>query len=118
MIPSSASCSTNSVSGQDDFYVEEVECMFCGSPPEAAPNLMSMRTNAAGYPSCYFKRQPQNEAEIDEAIAGIHASCCGAVQYRGSDTSVLIKLGSQLGHSNPGLLRRSKRFKRPLRRLV
>ncbi len=76
----------------DDFFVETNECMFCGAPPAAAPNLMGMRIGDTGYEECYFRRQPTNDAEVDEAIAGMSASCCGAVQYRGSDKRVLIKI--------------------------
>lgn len=77
----------------DDFYVEPNECMFCGAPPAAAPNLMGMRINESGHEECYFKRQPANDEDVEEAIAGMSASCCGAVQYRGSDPRILVKIG-------------------------
>jgi hypothetical protein len=66
--------------------------MFCGAPPEVAPNLMGMQTDDRGYPHCYFRRQPENDVEVDEAIAGMNASCCGAVCYVGNDKKILKKI--------------------------
>lgn len=76
----------------DDFVVITEECMFCGAPPAVAPNLMGMRVDDRDLPHCYFRKQPENDSEIDEAIAGINASCCGAVCYVGSDQNILKKI--------------------------
>jgi hypothetical protein len=76
----------------EDFHVEITQCMACGAPPLAAPTLMEMQDYPERYPHCQFKRQPVTAAEIDEAAAGIWSSCCGAVQYRGSDPYTLSRI--------------------------
>ena len=63
----------------DDFYVIPSECMSCGAPAAVAPHIMKHYEPGTNYGSCYFFRQPENAAEVDQAIAAIHASCCGAV---------------------------------------
>jgi len=82
----------------EDFYVETQECMVCGAPPVAAPNLMGFDENGTEYLHCYFKRQPNNAFEVEEAIAAINASCCGAVQYRGNDRSVIVKISGSIAY--------------------
>ena len=68
------------------FYVENGECICCGAPEDAAPNLMA-HDGGDGLLRyhCYFKQQPATSEELDQAINAILLSCCGAVRYGGSD---------------------------------
>ena len=70
-----------------DFIVEDGNCMLCCLPEAEAPDLMESDDN-----SCYFKRQPKTEAEIDSAIEAINVSCCDAVIYQGSDRNIIRKI--------------------------
>jgi hypothetical protein len=80
------------------FYVANQECTACGAPHAVAPDLMgwdqmpSTLTPNAFYPHCYFKKQPDTEAELEQAIAAIRVSCCGAFRYAGSDPAIIAKL--------------------------
>jgi hypothetical protein len=74
------------------FYVVEADCMACGAPEMYAPKLMSH--DSCG--QCFFARQPASAQETNDAIAGIWASCCGAVRYGGKDHGLLFRL-AELG---------------------
>lgn len=76
------------------FYVVNTECMACGYPHTLAPDLMAWETDADGHPShCYFKKQPEDEYELTQAIRAIHGSCCGALCYGGSDPAIRRRIG-------------------------
>ena len=70
-----------------DFIVEDGICMLCCLPESEAPELMESDDL-----SCYFKRQPKNQEELDHAIEAIKASCCEAVRYIGTDKSVIRRI--------------------------
>ena len=74
------------------FYVENDQCILCGTPYHAAPNLISNLDEIEAAQSCYFKRQPNSPAEEDEAVKAMHASCCKAVRYAGTDQRILGQL--------------------------
>lgn len=42
--------------------------------------------------SCYFKKQPTNQAEMDQAVRALHSSCCRGLRYAGKDPVVLNRL--------------------------
>lgn len=74
------------------FYVEDGECISCGAPHAVAPDVMAWTEDPNTYPGmthCYFKKQPQDEAELRQALNAIAVSCCGAIRYAGSDKEVL-----------------------------
>lgn len=85
----------------EDFYVDPIECMGCGAPPIAAPDLMKFATSEDGYWQCSFLRQPSNREEEDQACRGVWASCCGAADYRGKDRRIIERiaiLNANKGH--------------------
>src|SRR5687767_6753715 len=49
-----------------DFYVERDVCLRCCLPHGEAPELLD--DPEEGAPSCYFRRQPENEVEIEHAL--------------------------------------------------
>ena len=71
-----------------DFYVEGGSCISCRAPEESAPDLMTHE----GDWHCYFKRQPQTPAEVEQAIEAVVVSCCNAVRYGGRDPRILAQL--------------------------
>lgn len=75
-----------------DFYVENERCITCAMPHEMAPDLMAWFDDGDGGSSCYFKRQPTSPAEIDQAIAALRTSCCGALRYGGKDPEIRRRL--------------------------
>ena len=70
-----------------DFIVEDGNCMLCCLPEMEAPELMESDDL-----SCYFKRQPRTEVEVDQAIEAINVSCCDAVVYVGNDRSIIRRI--------------------------
>ena len=69
------------------FYVEEDMCILCGAPEAVAPNLVGMNEH-----HCYFKKQPTNSTELEQAIEAVNVCCCGAYRYSGEDPHVIRKL--------------------------
>jgi hypothetical protein len=78
-----------------DFYVISEECISCGAPAHAAPDLMidAVWEDGHKFQSCRFIRQPSTVEELDQAIAAVNASCVCAVRYRGTDPAILSRLG-------------------------
>ncbi|MDO7849452.1 hypothetical protein Q5H92_24015 [Hymenobacter sp. M29] len=72
---------------QGDFY-NDGDCLICGAPHAEAPTLIDYTPDGR----CYFKQQPQNEVELDQAICALWVSCIGAIRYRGTDEAILKRL--------------------------
>ena len=70
------------------FYVGDGECITCGAPEAAAPDLIEFDET----PHCYFRRQPETVLELEDAIEAIRVSCCGGVHYGGSDPVILTRI--------------------------
>jgi hypothetical protein len=71
------------------FWVECDLCMFCRAPESVAPGLIGF-SEAKSH--CYFKKQPDTVAELDQAIKAVELSCCGAYHYAGEDEETKRKL--------------------------
>lgn len=69
------------------FYVERNMCMTCGVPPSEAPGLIHLDDEG-----CYFKKQPETEAELAAAIEAMWFACCGAYRYGGDDPEIVRRL--------------------------
>ena len=78
---------SESVSGP--FYVQKDVCIACCAPEVVAPLLIGF-TDQGNH--CYFKRQPENLQEVDQAIEALRVSCIAAHRYCGSDPGILEKL--------------------------
>lgn len=77
------------------FYVAQDECIVCGAPHAMAPDLVGWAYDASGQPGhCFFKKQPETEAEIDRAVKACRANCCGSFRYAGSDKKIKRKLNN------------------------
>lgn len=82
------------------FYVVNSECMSCGVPHHAAPELIKWDLDSEGRTQhCYFGKQPETALELIHAVKAVEGSCCGAVRYRGSDPQIIQKLkDARCGH--------------------
>ncbi len=72
-----------------DFYTLEGECISCMTPHTKAPALMGYDEDIG---HCYFKRQPNNDDEIEEACQALDSSCCAALRYSGNDPKIILRL--------------------------
>lgn len=70
------------------FYVENDACIACGLPETEAPDLMA---NEDGH--CYFRKQPSNQAELEQAIRAVQVCCCGSVCYGGDNLLIQLRIG-------------------------
>jgi hypothetical protein len=73
-----------------DFYVENECCMACGVPESIAPALIGATEEAIWH--CYWKKQPNTDEEIKQAIDILHAQDLGCHRYAGSDPKILKQL--------------------------
>jgi len=73
-----------------DFYVEADLCTQCCIVHGEAPELMNDRE--LPFTECYFRRQPQNAAEVERAIAAMCVSEMDALRYGGSDEAIILAL--------------------------
>ncbi|WP_282081574.1 ferredoxin [Aquimarina algiphila] len=74
-----------------DFYVTKDECITCGAPEAEAPDIIE-HSKKDEYGQCFFKKQPETENEIDQAIKAIMVSCVGALRYGGNDPQIIRRL--------------------------
>jgi hypothetical protein len=73
-----------------DFYVIANHCMQCCIPHGEAPELLN--DPEVPFRECYFRRQPQNEIEVEHAVRAARVSCTGALRYAGDDPKILARL--------------------------
>ena len=77
------------------FYVENERCILCLLPHHEAPTLMGIMRNSKDsdkHSHCYFKRQPESDEEIEQAIRALRIACCSALRYAGNDQKIIEKL--------------------------
>src|SRR5687768_13997743 len=73
-----------------DFYVRRDVCLRCCIPHGEAPELLNDAT--VEFRECYFRRQPQNAAEVEQACRAVQVSCVAALRYRGDNPQILARL--------------------------
>src|SRR5882762_1869586 len=71
----------------EDFYVQPGCCTSCGVPQSVAPDLVGW-TNE-NHPQCYWIKQPENAAELNQAIKLFQTQELGCHRYSGNDPAVL-----------------------------
>jgi hypothetical protein len=71
-----------------DFYINNGNCISCGTPQAEAPDIIEHGIDGR----CYFKKQPQTEIELDQAIGALMVSCIGALRYGGTEEKILKRL--------------------------
>jgi hypothetical protein len=76
------------------FYVVKGHCVSCGAPQAEAPGLVTLDDDG-----CYFHRQPETPAEVNDAIRAMFVSCIEAYRYGGDDPTIRRRL-AELGHSH------------------
>src|SRR5688500_2202951 len=76
-----------------DFYVVAGSCTRCCLVHGEAPELLN--DPAQPFNECYFRRQPQTPAEVEQAISAICVSEMEALRYGGTDESIIQKLRGQ-----------------------
>ena len=69
------------------FYVVKGHCISCGGPRAEAPGLVTL-----GEDGCYFHKQPETVAEVNDAIRAMYFSCIEAYRYGGDDLTVRRRL--------------------------
>jgi len=65
-------------------------CLSCNCPEEEAPTLLAPLTETNS--DTYFVRQPETEAEIEQACCAIEVCCVDALRYGGQDPRILARL--------------------------
>src|SRR5215471_1998896 len=88
------------------FLVHDGECITCRAPEAQAPDLMA-HDEERGH--CYFARQPSTPDETERACRAVWVSCCGAVQYEGSDPEILERVSALQRETADRAARRSRR---------
>lgn len=69
------------------FYVEHECCLMCGVPWENAPELFDYDDT-----SCWVKKQPATEAELEHMIAVMRMQEARCIRYAGSAPDVIRRL--------------------------
>jgi hypothetical protein len=66
--------------------------MLCGRPHTVSPDLLTWDRDDKGRAiHCYFKKQPENPDELEQAIKALEISC-GSLRYRGDNPEVIRRL--------------------------
>src|SRR3974390_2622707 len=76
------------------FYVVKGECVSCGAPQAQAPGLVTL-----GDDGCYFHKQPETPAEVNDALRAMFVSCIDACRYGGRDPAIRRRL-AEVGDSH------------------
>jgi hypothetical protein len=76
-------------SAPGDFYVIHNECLTCGMPQVAAPELVGW-TKDNGH--CIWTKQPETAEELEHAIRVLETQDLGCHRYAGSDPIVLERV--------------------------
>jgi len=77
-------------SARGDFYVVKGECLACGVPHVVAPDLMGWTGERV--PHCCWKKQPETQAELEQAIAVFEAQDLECHRYAGTDPAILDRI--------------------------
>ena len=71
---------------------EAGDCLFCGTPEDAAPSLLH-ELDDDDY-NTYFVRQPDTPEEVEAACSAIESCCVSALRYCGTDPEIIRRLGN------------------------
>jgi hypothetical protein len=73
--------------------VVQGHCISCGAPQAEALGLVTL-----GEDGCFFHRQPETPAEVNDAIRAMLVSCMHVYRYGGDDPTIRRRL-AELGHA-------------------
>jgi hypothetical protein len=79
-----------------EFYVEDNCCTRCDVPARYAPELFGIQADGG---SCYVKRQPFTEEEVDQIIEVIQCAELDCIRYRGKDRLIQLRI-AELGQGH------------------
>ena len=65
-------------------------CLQCDLPQNEAPTLLAPLTGIND--DTYFIRQPETEAEIEQACRAMEVCCTSALRYGGHDPKIIARL--------------------------
>lgn len=72
------------------FYVVKGHCVSCGGPQTEAPALVTLAEDG-----CYFHKQPETPAEVNDAIRAMLVSCMKVHRYGGDDPTIRRRLAER-----------------------
>jgi hypothetical protein len=78
-------------SAPGDFYVVNNECLSCGMPHVLAANLVGWVDAETSH--CFWKRQPETQEEVQQAIDVVLNSEVACHRYAGDDPVVMSQIG-------------------------
>ena len=81
-------------SAPGDFYVIEGDCLSCGAPHEAAPDLIGWAGSAGNH--CIWRKQPGSPNELEQAILVLESQDLDCHRYSGQDPKVLARIPREL----------------------
>src|SRR5258708_10738761 len=77
-------------SAPGDLSVVKGECLACGVPHVVAPDLVGW--TGEKIPHCFWKKQPETQAELERAIAVLEAQELECHRYAGTDPAILNRV--------------------------
>lgn len=83
-----------SQSAPGDFYVDSSCCASCGVPQVVAPDLVGW-TDPQKPSGCYWKKQPENPHELNQAFAIFDHQELGCHRYAGTDPGIQERIGKE-----------------------
>ena len=74
-----------------DFYVENQCCTSCGVPQAVAPDLVGWVDEEKSH--CFWKKQPETQAELEHAFAIFDGQELGCHRYASYDPAIQTRIG-------------------------
>jgi len=76
-----------------DLYVKKRCCTACGVPDVTAPDLIGWTDEKVSH--CYWRRQPETEAELEQAFKLLDHQELGCHRYAGTDPKIQARIGRE-----------------------
>jgi hypothetical protein len=95
-------------SAPGDFYVANNVCIACGIPHVVAPDLVGWVDESEQH--CYWKKQPENEYELNQPFAIFDSQEAGCHRYAGSDPRIQQRVGIENCDQPTSLLTNIRRW--------
>ena len=78
-----------------DFYVRTECCTGCDYPRAAAPDLFDRGPDGTGKYSCYVRRQPATQQELEQMVSVLEGQEFDCIRYSGSAPAILNRLNQE-----------------------
>jgi len=99
-------------SAPGDFYVESSCCTACGVPQSVAPDLVGWTEEP--FVSCYWKKQPENSYELNQAFKIFDGQELDCHRYAGHDPAIQQRIGYTNSDFPPTVVRQVLRRLNPI----